>query len=1369
MAMSRAEIELLIKAKNEAQGAFDGLTKQIKGITGESDKASESQERLKGKTNSSGVAAGAAGVAFGLLAERVGRGLVSAFQDTIAAANRLDAGLIGLQSVARAFKQDAAGAEEAAKKLAADGLMSVGESAAGLKNLLAAGFGLPEAVTLMNRFKDSAAFGKQGALEFGQAIVGATEGLKNGNSALVDNAGVTKNLSNILQEAGFSASDLSKASSDVNVRMALFNGIVKETNPQLGDAARYLDTAAGKQAQFNSQIEIAQQKIGKALQPALASALNALLPLIQAIGNAAPVLVPLGIALGAVVTPLIAMKAAAALGIPSITGLGTAMGGTLSVFKGIKTFGDARAGIQLLGDASGLTTGNLGKLGSAAAVAGAAFAGWQIGRAIAQVFDLDTKIANLTARLMGWGDLAGQTAGAKQDVINRAMAQGAAATISYTDAIKFNENALAARATVLDGNTAALRKKLDAQLALGQITKVAYDDELILLGAEERRNAQAASAAALRTQLSGAEKKYRDEIAATGQTVGQLQAAIAQNEDAFKKWAETAGLSDTTVSRLKESLTASTKAKKDAATAAKELAEAQKKLTEEFEQATGVLSRQGLNDKLAVLEKQLSMAASMGSKALTTAVKALWPELLKLREQAAASGLSVANLDGVMSQAAEAAGLINTQIRTFNQFVPLVAGVTEAHKVNTAEVRVGIAEQEKLAKAYKAFGLTTKDALNDAAEAARENYATLAASGTATTAQLKSAYQQMIDAQREATGKVPGFWQTEVYPSVKRTIEQLGTAVQGSFAQMLLGAKGFGDGFKDIWESIKASALRVFTEILSAFTNRFLKGLLGAMSGQQGAFSQAFGGLFGGGGGAGLVGGGPSFGGGGGILGQLGGLFGGGGAVGLTGTGSSASIAAAGLGFPGGAGGGAAGLGGLGAAGIFGGLGAGAAGFGLGRLGQGIFGGAGAGAGAFGAGSGAATGALIGSIVPGLGTAVGAIIGGLTGVLGGLLGKSKGEKTNDVRDSLLSNFGGAGTGEGSGFHTLAAKLTGAGAGEGGGQLFQDFIKANDLKELEAAMLRITAALQAAETAATEAGDATADGAKAGADGWADSTAAIQQMEAEAQRLALSIDQLRAGGNDSTELEKELAALQQRLVATKNDAATLNHTMQAAFGPTTADGIEKTGTESEILKELLEKLADGARLSQEETGLLHERLGDVSGETGGIRDLSGQVADLWRGLQRARDEADNLGSALGSLPSVPGGGGSGGSGGGSGDGGLPVEGGAAGGILASRPGLVLFGEGGEPELGGPVDFMARALAGALGQLGATAGAAGGGGGGPMTVVPLAFFMSDSAGRFDGSAVNRHLASTAGITSNEAGLREVIESIAASVFLKMMGGR
>jgi hypothetical protein len=63
--------------------------------------------------------------------------------------------------------------------------MSVSQASTGLKNLLLAGFGLDQAVILMNRFKDSAAFGRQGALSFGDAITSATEGIKNGNSILV--------------------------------------------------------------------------------------------------------------------------------------------------------------------------------------------------------------------------------------------------------------------------------------------------------------------------------------------------------------------------------------------------------------------------------------------------------------------------------------------------------------------------------------------------------------------------------------------------------------------------------------------------------------------------------------------------------------------------------------------------------------------------------------------------------------------------------------------------------------------------------------------------------------------------------------------------------------------------------------------------------------------------------------------------------------------------------------------------------------------------------------------------------------------------------------------------------------------------------
>jgi uncharacterized protein YoxC len=199
----------------------------------------------------SGVAtrAAAAGAFIGTIAAdmaaALGRGIVNTFKDAIQASNEFNNAFIGLSSVASAFGTSADEAKAAAQKLSADGLLPVKDAAAGLKNLLAAGFSLPEATKLMNAFKDSAAFGRQGTLSFGDAVRSATEGVKNGNSILVDNAGITKNLSQILKEAGFSAQDLAKASSDAGVRQALLNGILRESAAFTGDANKLTQTYSG--------------------------------------------------------------------------------------------------------------------------------------------------------------------------------------------------------------------------------------------------------------------------------------------------------------------------------------------------------------------------------------------------------------------------------------------------------------------------------------------------------------------------------------------------------------------------------------------------------------------------------------------------------------------------------------------------------------------------------------------------------------------------------------------------------------------------------------------------------------------------------------------------------------------------------------------------------------------------------------------------------------------------------------------------------------------------------------------------------------------------------------------------------------------
>lgn len=268
--MAQANIRAVITAEDNASKVVQSFGTNI---SKSNDKIVKSNQGTANSFNQVLVATAGAGVA----AHR----LVGVISDTVQAANKEQSALTGLASITRAFNQDTDKATKAAQKLAEDGLMTVGDAALGLKNLLAAGFNLDQATKLMERFKDSAAFGRQSALKFGDAVTSATEGIKNGNSILVDNAGVTKNLSVILEEAGFSAQDLMRATTDSNVRMALFNGIVKETNPQLGDAAKLTELFAGKQAQLSAKTTELKARIGEALQPALTKMLEVIAPLVE--------------------------------------------------------------------------------------------------------------------------------------------------------------------------------------------------------------------------------------------------------------------------------------------------------------------------------------------------------------------------------------------------------------------------------------------------------------------------------------------------------------------------------------------------------------------------------------------------------------------------------------------------------------------------------------------------------------------------------------------------------------------------------------------------------------------------------------------------------------------------------------------------------------------------------------------------------------------------------------------------------------------------------------------------------------------------------------------------------------------------------
>lgn len=861
MGMSQSQIELLINARNNAQGAFDQLSSQIQKVTGATGQGSEAMDKHSAATQRAGVASQATAVAVGMLVDRLMTGLVGAFKETINEANRFDAGMIGLSSVAKAFHQDAGAASEAAQSLASDGLMTVGEAAASLKNLLATGFSLPEAITLMGRFKDSAAFGRQGTLGFGEAIVGATEGIKNGNSALVDNMGLTKNLSNILVEAGHSQQDLSKVTSDAAVRQSLYNGLLKETVPQLGDAARYLDTAAGKQQQFSSQIDIAQMKIGRELQPALLGMINALTPIVRVVGENADVFVRLAAVLASVVAPMAALRLSTELGIPKLIDMAVSGGKMLTVFSGgVGGLADARAGIQLIGEGAGFTTSNLGMMGSAASVVGVAFAGWQIGRLIGEVTGLDGALQGLFERMRGVNreQVAAEVA---QHSIELAVMRGAAATITYADAVKYNADMEAIRLAKFNQAAPVQKAAIDAEVDLGKRTKESGEAAKAAIDHEAALQSKRQNRISVTDAAAKSDKAVRDELNALGMTVGTATGLLAKNESGFRAWADANKLSKDTVDAVEAALKRQAEGHKKVQEAAKAQRDEMEKLDAALS-GMGVVTREQVNKELKDLQ-DLMLAATAGGVKQEAATAALLPKLQELADKAKKSGVEVAGLDSALRAANAAMGALipNVDIQT-GSLTGMLAGFKSAtNGIDEHQLALDTAKG-----AYARFGITSRDELKKTADSAERDYAAIVAVVGKTAPEAVTAFRKMTDAQKAASGELPSYWEKDVAPVMIRTIDTVKQAVDGSFAQMLLGTKSFKDGFLDIWDSLKKGLENILASVLQSFTDSFLNGLMGAMQGKKGSFSQAFSGLFGGGGGGGFSG-----------------LFGGGGAAAMGG------------------------------------------------------------------------------------------------------------------------------------------------------------------------------------------------------------------------------------------------------------------------------------------------------------------------------------------------------------------------------------------------------------------------------------------------------------------------------------------------------
>ncbi|MBQ9657659.1 MAG: hypothetical protein IJV31_02695 [Clostridia bacterium] len=248
----------------------DKFSSQLKNIEGQANQASS---KISGALKGIGKAALAA---FSIAAiTKFGKACVDVATETSNA-------WIGLNSILTGQGKSFSQAQKFIQDYVSDGLVPLNNAVGAYKNLALRGYSSDQIQKTMTALKNSATFARQSTYSLGDAVQTATEGLKNENSVVVDNAGVTKNVAKMWEDYAKSIGKTTNQLTQAEKIEAEVNGILEETKFQSNDAAIYANTYAGKLAQLNSAFTNMKVAIGNVIQPIA----KLFIPMITAAANA---------------------------------------------------------------------------------------------------------------------------------------------------------------------------------------------------------------------------------------------------------------------------------------------------------------------------------------------------------------------------------------------------------------------------------------------------------------------------------------------------------------------------------------------------------------------------------------------------------------------------------------------------------------------------------------------------------------------------------------------------------------------------------------------------------------------------------------------------------------------------------------------------------------------------------------------------------------------------------------------------------------------------------------------------------------------------------------------------------------------------
>lgn len=249
-----------------------GFNSGIKTITAGTNKLKVSMQEL-------GVAVASAFFPLTIAAATIE--LIKFGAEGVKATSELSNALLGLKSIVEGQGRSFADAREFIEDYVSDGLVPLTNAVTAYKNLAARGYDDTQIQQVLVALKDSAAFGRQASYSLGEAVSTATEGLKNENSVLVDNAGVTKNVAKMWDEYAKSIGTTSNNLTQQQKIQAEVSGILEETRFQTGDAAKVADTFSGKVSKMTYEFERFKVALGDVVIPLVESVIPLITLLLQ--------------------------------------------------------------------------------------------------------------------------------------------------------------------------------------------------------------------------------------------------------------------------------------------------------------------------------------------------------------------------------------------------------------------------------------------------------------------------------------------------------------------------------------------------------------------------------------------------------------------------------------------------------------------------------------------------------------------------------------------------------------------------------------------------------------------------------------------------------------------------------------------------------------------------------------------------------------------------------------------------------------------------------------------------------------------------------------------------------------------------------